>query len=217
MKFIFFPIFLCLLAHLHLFGQESDSLQIDSLQPKIVLDSTLVDSLLVIEAASDSLSAKRHYILNYKADPDYPKPKTALLLSLAVPGAGQFYNGKWWKIPIVYGALGGLGYLVDRNSTDYLQLKRAHRRILRGVPHDFTGTYLDNKDNLKSLRDQVDKNRQLSYVGFVVVYVLNGAEAFVNAHLAHFDIDDDLSLKLEPTMLDTPFGPTPSIGLMVDF
>jgi TM2 domain-containing membrane protein YozV len=179
------------------------------------MDSLLIDSTWVL---ADTTAKQRKPFLAYRFDPDYPKPRTALLLSFAIPGAGQFYNGRWWKVPIVYGALGSLGYLIHRNSNDYLQLKRAHRRKLRGVPHDFSGiSYLDDAGNLKDLRDQADRNLQLSYVGFFVVYILNGAEAFVDAHLYHFNVDEDLSWRLEPSLIDSPYGATTGVGLKIRF
>ena len=126
----------------------------------------------------------------------YPAPSKALILS-AIPGGGQAYNKRWWKMPIVYGALGGMVYLIDRNTNEYLYYKRAYRRKVRGLPHDLTGQGgLDSPTVLKSYRDKADKNVQLSYIGFVAVYSLAGIEAFVDAHLASFDVSDDLSLDI---------------------
>ena len=100
-------------------------------------------------------------------------------------------------MPIVYGALGGMVYLIDRNTNEYLYYKRAYRRKVRGLPHDLTGQGgLDSPTVLKSYRDKADKNVQLSYIGFVAVYSLAGIEAFVDAHLASFDVSDDLSLDI---------------------
>jgi hypothetical protein len=140
---------------------------------------------------------------------DYPVPKKALVLSV-IPGGGQAYNKRWWKIPIVYGALGGMAYLVDRNTTDYLYFKRAYRRKVRNLPHDLSGRGgLDNATVLKRYRDQSDKNAQLSYIGFIAVYALTGIEAFVDAHLRTFDVSDDLSLELGPN--------SNGVGLTISF
>ena len=164
-----------------------------------------VDTLLT--PAADSLLEKKSFS-SWFSD-SYPNPKRALLFSI-IPGGGQAYNKAWWKMPIVYGALGGMIYLIDRNSTDYLYFKRAYRRKVRGLPHDLSGQGgLDSATALKRYRDQADKNTQLSYIGFVAVYGLAGMEAFVDGHLNSFDVSDDLSLKWGPKDL--------GIGLTLNF
>jgi hypothetical protein len=135
---------------------------------------------------------------------DYPNPKKAALMSLVIPGAGQVYNGRWWKIPFVYGALGGMVYLIRTNSQLYDRLSTAYQLKLQGKEHEFSGTSIDNARTLRSLRDEYDKNKQLSYIGLVFVYMLNGLEAFVDAHLQSFDISEDLSLQLKPELHRSP-------------
>ncbi|MBK7407586.1 MAG: hypothetical protein IPL49_14765 [Saprospirales bacterium] len=169
------------------------------------LRAQVVDTLQT--PGADSLSEKKTFS-SWLTD-SYPNPKRALLFSL-FPGGGQAYNKAWWKIPIVYGALGGMIYLIDRNSTDYLYFKRAYRRKVRGLPHDLSGQGgLDSSTALKRYRDQADKNTQLSYIGFVAVYGLAGLESFVDGHLSSFDVSDDLSLKWGPKEL--------GIGLTLEF
>ena len=145
-----------------------------------------------------------------------PQPKTALILSLAVPGAGQVYNGKWWKVPFVYGAIGALGYSINYNSRNYLKLHTAFKRKQRGLPHIFSDTRLDNASFLKAERDSFDKARQFSYAGLVVVWLINGIEAFTNAHLLNFDVSDDLGFRVQPVSAK-PGDPFPhnGIGLVV--
>jgi hypothetical protein len=149
-------------------------------------------------AVTDSLQEKGKSMFSWFTN-DYPEPKKALLLSI-IPGGGQAYNKRWWKIPIVYGALGGMAYLVDFNSTEYLFYKRTYRRKARGLPHDLTGRGgLDNVSVLKRYRDDADRNTQLSYIGFFAVYAMAGIEAFVDSHLMSFDVSDDLSIQLRPS------------------
>ncbi len=126
---------------------------------------------------------------------DYPNPKKALLYGLIFPGGGQIYNKKWWKLPLVYGGLGAMGWAVQYNTKKYLDFKRNYRRAVRGLPHDYQNLNLSTTF-LKSIRDKADKRRQLSYVGFVAVYALTLADAFVDAHLAGYDMNEDLSLQL---------------------
>ncbi len=144
-----------------------------------------------------------------------PKPKTALYLSLALPGAGQAYNKRWWKLPLVYGAIGGVIYAIDYNTRNYNQFKDALNLKRQDMPHAFTGTFLDNERALLVRRNYFDKNRQLSYIGLVAVYGLQAIEAFVDAHLKNFDIDEDISIRIKPT-IDT-FDPTgePVLGVGV--
>ncbi|MDX1943175.1 MAG: DUF5683 domain-containing protein, partial [Saprospiraceae bacterium] len=152
---------------------------------------------------------------------DYPNPKKAALLSLVVPGAGQVYNkGIWYvKVPIIYGAIGGVVYAIDLNQSRYRRFKKAYSQKLRDEDTEFKGLPFDNERSLKILRDYYDKNTQLSYIGLVAVYALQSVEAFVHAHLKTFDVNDDLSLRLKP-QLNTDLltgAPTPAIGLVIQF
>ncbi|MCH2083255.1 MAG: DUF5683 domain-containing protein [Saprospiraceae bacterium] len=138
-----------------------------------------------------------------KIDISQPKeksPKRAAFLSLALPGTGQVYNGRWWKVPIVYGAIGGMVYLIDYNTGLYNRLQTALTAERNGETHEFTGTTIGNLNSLVALRDGFDKDRQLSYIGLVFVYALQSMEAFVDGHLQQFDVSDDLSLKIKPSI-----------------
>ncbi|MCO6488514.1 MAG: hypothetical protein J5I98_08860 [Phaeodactylibacter sp.] len=131
---------------------------------------------------------------------DYPNPKKAALLSLIIPGAGQIYNKRWWKTPLVYGALTGMALVIDYNQSRYRRLRTALNLKRQDEPHEFSGTTLDNLNTLRTLRDNYDKNTQTAYVGMVLVYVLQAMEAFVDCHLKGFNVDDDLSLKVRPSL-----------------
>jgi hypothetical protein len=171
-------------------GQD-ESIPVDTLGSISEVDSS----------STDSLKGIRHFFQS-----DYPNPKKALLFSLVLPGAGQAYNKGWWKIPIVYGALGGMAYLVDLNATEYLSYKRAYRRQVRGLPHDFTGTRIASASTLQELRNRSNQNMQRAYFGLFAVYGLAAMEAFVDAHLDSFEVSDDLSFHLQPSLEPTPLG-----------
>jgi len=156
-------------------GQE---ILVDSL-PIHLPSSLLSDTVALIDSA------------RIKRPPD---PKRAALLSLLLPGAGQVYNGKWWKTPFVYGALGGSVAYLQFNQSRYFRFKRALELELARKPHEFTGK-INSTDALRNLRNRYDKNTQTSYVGVVIVYGIIAVEAFVDAHLQNFDISDDLSLR----------------------
>lgn len=141
---------------------------------------------------------------------NYPDPKKAATLSLVLPGAGQLYNKRWWKVPLVYGAMGGMVYSIDYNTRNYRRFRDAYILALKGLPHEFSQFNLETTA-IKRYRDQFDKRRQLSWIGLVAVHLLQAAEAFVDAHLMQFDVSDDLSLhwQLGPALVPAA-GPAPA-------
>lgn len=128
-------------------------------------------------------------------------PVKASIYSAILPGAGQFYNHKYWKIPVIYGAMAGLGYLAKTNNSRYTDFKTAYRYRIdgdSGTTDNYTDIYTDN--DLKLLRDYYRRNRDLSLIFIGLFYVLNIVDASVDAHLYYFDISDDLSLNLAPAV-----------------
>ncbi|MBK7231435.1 MAG: hypothetical protein IPH93_04010 [Saprospiraceae bacterium] len=128
------------------------------------------------------------------------KPGIALTYSLLLPGLGQIYNQKYWKLPLVYGALALPVYSIVINQKEYKRYQTAY--IMRvdfdtASMDEFVGIYSLN--SLKSFRDLYDKNLQRSYLGLVAVYLLVGIDAFVDRHLKEFDVSDDLSLRFNPS------------------
>ena len=167
--------------------------------------------------AADSTATNTDTVKVDIAKAKVKSPKRAAFLSLALPGAGQVYNGRWWKVPIVYGAIGGMVYLIDYNERLYDRLETALTAQRNGEEHEFTGTTIGNENSLRALRDGFDKDRQLSYIGLVFVYALQSMEAFVDAHLQDFDVSDDLSLKLKPKLEPIMAqGIQPSIGIGIE-
>lgn len=160
---------------------------------------------------------KKPGFFNFKAD--YPNPKKAVLLSLMLPGTGQLYNKSYWKMPLVYGALGGMILVVDFNQTRYRRFRDALNLKRQDMEHEFTNTQLDDANTLRNLRDTYDKRTQTSYIFTVIVYGLQAMEAFVDAHLKGFDVDDDLSIRIkptfEPTLLPDGFAPGMGIGIAI--
>lgn len=140
-----------------------------------------------------------------------PKPKMALLWS-AIPGGGQAYNRRWWKLPLVYGAFIGLGFAIDYNQNYYRDFKEAYLASLNNETHKFSGTSIDTPTALRNLRDSFDKNTQTAYVGILILYTLQSMEAYVDAHLRSFDINDDLSFKLKPALDINGMTGQPAMG-----
>ncbi|MCB9186120.1 MAG: hypothetical protein H6601_05175 [Flavobacteriales bacterium] len=143
-------------------------------------------------------------------------PFRATIMSAALPGLGQVYNGKWWKVPIIYGGFGGLIYSSVFNDLKCRTYRDAYLIRIDDDPNttdQFEGRYSDA--NLRELVDFYQRNRDLSLIFTGVLYALNIIDASVDAHLKDFDVSDDLTLKVRPTM--QPVGPammpTPAVAL----
>jgi hypothetical protein len=122
-------------------------------------------------------------------------PVTATVLSVVFPGMGQVYNRKLWKVPIIFGGVASLVYVVDFNQRGYNRFGDAYR----SYPNDeFGGTR--SQTELQYFRDAYRRNRDLSIISLVGFYLLNIIDANVDAHFFDWDISDDLSLNLEPTL-----------------
>lgn len=129
-------------------------------------------------------------------------PKTAAILSAALPGLGQIYNRKhwWWKVPIIYGGFAGLGYSTAINQQRYAQHRDAYRILVGDTSltrYPVNGTNY-SASQLKELRTYYKRNRDLSIIFLVVLYGLNVLDATVQAHLFDFDVSDDMSLHIMP-------------------
>lgn len=126
--------------------------------------------------------------------------RKATVLSAVLPGAGQVYNQKYWKVPIIYGAFAGMGYLIHFNNRYYHDFNTALIARLDSDPntvdHKYQGKYTD--DNLRTLSDYYHRNRDLCVVVTTFVYILNIVDAHVDAHLFNFRVDDNLSLQWQP-------------------
>lgn len=142
-----------------------------------------------------------------------PIPKRTLIYSLALPGMGQAYNRRWWKLPFVYGAVGGIVYAIDFNQGQYRRLRDALELKLQDKQHEFSGTSLDNTNALRSNRDTYDRYTQMSYMATILVYGVIAIEAFTDAHLQNFDISDDLSMEVKPSFRFDQIERRPSVGL----
>lgn len=121
-------------------------------------------------------------------------PSKAAFYSAILPGLGQAYNGKYWKIPIVYAALGtGIYFYVDNNN-QYKRVRDAYKRRLAGFSDDeFQDRITD--DGLQEAQKNYRRNKELSLLVTIGMYALNIIDANVDAHLLQYNINDDLSLK----------------------
>lgn len=155
-----------------------------------------------------------------------PDPKRALWLALVIPGAGQIYNRKYWKLPIIYGGFIGCTYALMWNQQMYKDYSQAYLDIMDDDPN--TKSYENilppryniegNEDQFKRIfknkRDYYRRYRDLSAFCFIGVYLLSVIDAYVDAQLSAFDISRDLSLQIEPaTINNNTYRRSQSIGL----
>ena len=157
--------------------------------------------------------------------------KKAAIMSACLPGLGQVYNGKWWKVPIVYAGLGGLGYMAWDNYSDYKTFLTAYKiktgDLEEGVIPSEIAIQLSEyyqASQLQSYKDSYRRNFELFCILTAAWYGLNIIDATVDGHLYNYDISDDLSLSVDPSICtsESPFfafagKPTTGITLSLHF
>ena len=167
-----------------------------------------------------------------------PKPKTrwipdsqkSLWLAMVIPGAGQIYNKKYWKLPIIYGGFVGCAYALTWNSKMYKDYSQAYQDIMSDNPNnnsyeDFLPPYVDINSDRKRFEEKFRKGkdlyrrqRDLSIFAFIGVYLLSVIDAYVDAELSDFDITKDLGMTLEPAVFnDVHRGRPQGVGLQCSF
>ncbi len=129
---------------------------------------------------------------------DMLSPAKAAFYSAILPGLGQAYNKKYWKIPFVYAALGTGVYFYDLNNTNYNRARTAYKLRLDNKPNEFDGEgdhiYLSD-DALTRAQESYKKDRDLSILVSVGIYVLQILEASTNAHLLQHNVDNNLTIS----------------------
>lgn len=139
-------------------------------------------------------------------------PAKAAFYSAILPGLGQAYNKKYWKIPIVYGAIGTSLYFYFDNNKKYNQYRDAYKRRLAGF-NDDEFQYLDD-NRLISAQRFYQRNRDLSLLLAAAFYILNIVDANVDAHLMQFNVNDNLSVA--PDLQQNDLNYKPNLGLTVN-
>lgn len=144
-----------------------------------------------------------------------PNPQRALWLALVIPGGGQIYNRKYWKLPIIYGGFMGCLYAMNWNNMMYKDYSQAYLDIMDSDPttqsyNQFLhlGQHIDSsneeryKQIFKNRKDKYRRWRDMSFFCMLGVYALSVIDAYVDAELSEFDISKDLSLKVEPAVIN---------------
>src|SRR5690606_38567115 len=144
-------------------------------------------------------------------------PTKAGLYSAVLPGLGQFYNKKYWKIPIAWGAIGaGVGITIY-NDKRYRRYRNAFVSEINGVPHEFSTYNIPNlKEALGRQQDLWKRNRDYAIAATGLIYILNIVDAVVDAHLYEGRNDPDLVIR--PTMIQDDFTDRPStMGVVLNY
>ena len=193
----------------------------DSLNPILAQQDTLrlLDSAnKPLLSRNDSLQLRKDSIKIAKKR-DWatwrPNPKRAMWLALVLPGAGQIYNRKYWKLPIVYGGFVGCAYALRWNNQMYRDYSQAYLDLMDDDPNTQSynqflhlGAKIDDSNKaryqklFKSRKDTYRRWRDLSVFCLIGVYALSVIDAYVDASLSKFDISKDLSLRVEPTIIN---------------
>jgi len=146
-------------------------------------------------------------------------PSKAAFYSAIFPGMGQIYNKKYWKAPIVWGALAVPTYYYQINNSDYKRYRRAYKLRKNGLQDEFTlddGSTSVSLETLETAQKQLRENRDMSLLTGVIIYILQIVESSVNAHLLQFNTDDNLSFK--PVLMMDPIRiERPTVGLTIKY
>ena len=136
------------------------------------------------------------------------KPGKAAFYSLILPGGGQYYNKRYWKIPIVWGIEGAAIYWYIWNDQQLDEWQAAYLGLLNNEIESYQG--ITQASTAKLVRDRYRKNKEYAYIGMILAHLLNVFDAFIDRHLIDFDIDDDLSFS-QPDLKD-PRWTMPTFG-----
>ncbi|WP_276501486.1 DUF5683 domain-containing protein [Terrimonas pollutisoli] len=170
-------------------------------QEKEVLKSA--DSLKTITAVVDTTSPEGKKVKKINVY----NPKKAALRSAILPGWGQVYNKKYWKLPIVYGALGITGYIFFDNINTYREYREAYKiRYKAALPVPDSIGYNELKEiykiiepnSIRAARDEFRRYIDYSVLFFILFWGLNVVDAAVDSHLKSFDVSPDLSFRFKP-------------------
>ncbi len=183
----------------------------------LIFFGCLVSTFCIAQSA-DSTIAFNDSISKERASKKhtYSAARRASLMSAVLPGLGQAVNKKYWKIPLIYGAFGGLAYMFVSNNDSYQFFRKNHIAEADGDSNTVNTTFYSATE-LQTQKQYYQKNRNFAVIGIGLVYLLNIIDANVDAHLKTFDVSDDLSLNIDPwqTIFKTQLGYRNVTGISV--
>lgn len=179
-------------------------------------ETAVPDSLITLPLAeADSLAQQAIQAITGHRMHRSPDPTRALWLALVIPGAGQIYNHKYWKLPIVYGGFIGCAYALSWNNMMLKDYSQAYLDIMDSDPntksyekmlplnYNISGREDQFKEIFKNKKNYFRKYRDMSIFAFIGVYVISVIDAYVDAELSSFDISEDLSLQVTPAVISS--------------
>ncbi|WP_166426910.1 DUF5683 domain-containing protein [Flavobacterium psychrotolerans] len=169
------------------------------------------NTLLFGQVKTDPILTSKDTIKSQEINP--LAPAKAAFYSAILPGLGQAYNKKYWKIPLVYGAIGTTLYFYSLNNTKYHEFRDAYKSRLAGNPNE-KYSYLDDTRLITAQRFY-QRNRDLSLLLTAGFYILNIVDANVDAHLLQFNVNDNLSLN--PKLDTNEINFKPNFGLALNY
>ena len=169
-------------------------------------DSLRIENPEVIDTISEEKDYKPYNAL---------APAKAAFYSAILPGLGQAYNGKYWKIPLVYAGIGTGVYFYINNDKQWNRYRDAYKDRLAGRKDEFEGEVEIGTEALIRAQEFYRRNKEISILVIAGFYVLNIIDANVNAHLQQFNVSEDLSLK--PDMEFDNFTGKSNYGLSLNF
>ena len=152
---------------------------------------------------------------SFKKEIDPLRPAKAAFYSAALPGLGQVYNKRYWKLPLIYGGIRASIYYYDLNNKNFKRYRNAYKRRLAGFTNDeFQGVIFDN-DRLIDGMNFYKQYRDQSMLFIIGIYFLNILDANIDAHLKQYNINQNLSLK--PYMDQNPIVTDHNFGVSLNF
>jgi len=180
----------------HLYSQTSDSLNF--FKPKSPsMEGDSLNEAIANSASKDTTKSKK-----------WPPHKRAMALAVVCPGAGQIYNKKFWKLPILYAGTGAIMYFWITNQTGFREFKSMYNDTYDKMKADPTYTpfyfsertqsYYTSINQLSTERDTYRRYRDFAIAGAIALYAISIMDAYIDAHLKNFDLSPDLSLSIKP-------------------
>ena len=181
--------------------------------PDTSLKQVIPDSARVVD---ERVAALPNEAAGIRHQPEVwqPNPKKAGMYSAILPGAGQFYNKQYWKIPIIVAGAGVAAYFIKFNSDQYRQFRKSYIATLDQDPstvNEFEGVY--GQSQLQQLQDAYKGYLDMTVLFTALGYTLQVIDAVVFAHLQNFDMSRDISFRFQPVA--DPYGA--GFGLVVNF
>ena len=178
--------------------------------------------VIVFDTLNQPIKAETIITANAKDNVKVPKArkphsaKKATIMSACLPGLGQIYNGRWWKVPIVYAGLGGLGYMAYNNYYEYNSYLNAYKYVSDPQSIENPLTEYEQQlaqryqaSQLQTYKESYRHDFELYTIILVAWYGVNIIDACVDGHLYTYDISDDLSFNIDPMIATerTPLNP----------